>query len=162
LNQAKYYDKIVAGVLAAMEELIKLLDEKLHYDGYEIVGGEILIRVSSIRDKAMCPYCGETSEQVHSRRERMLKDLPMCGKKVKILLEHKKYFCKNKSCANKTFAERYDFFGPKATKTKRLQSEILRIALTQSSVAASKYLRGSVADVGKSTICNLLKKGRDE
>ena len=86
----------------------------------------------------------------------------MQGKKVKILLEQKKYFCKNEGCVNKTFAERFSFFGPKATKTKRLQKEILRVALTQSSIAASRYLRSSVADVGKSTICNLLKKEHEK
>ena len=144
-----------------MEELIKLLDENLRYDGYEIVGKELFIRVSSKCEMAICPYCGQTSGQVHSRKVRTLKDLPIQGKKVIILLEQKQYFCKNKACANRTFAERFDFFNPNATKTNRLQSEILRVALTQSSVAASKYLRGSVVDVGKSTLCNLLKKGRE-
>ena len=88
-----------------------------------------------------------------------MKDLPIQGKKVKILIEQKKYFCANKICPKKTFAERFDFYDPKATTTKRLQKEILRVAMAQSSVAASRYLRTSVADVSKSTICNMLKKG---
>jgi len=145
-----------------MEELIRLLDDNLHYGGYEIQGEELFIHVSSLREKAICPYCGQASGHIHSRKTRTLKDLPMQGKKVKILLEQKKHFCKNEACANKTFAERFGFFEPKATKTKRLQEEILRIALTQSSVAASQYLRNSVAEVCKSTICNLLKKGREK
>ena len=143
-----------------MEELIKQLDEDLQYDGYEIRGEEIYIRVSSLMKTAICPYCGETSRQVHSRKVRTLKDLPIQGKRVKLLLEHKKYFCKKEECPNKTFAERFSFFQPKATTTNRLRKEILRVALTQSSVAASRYLRDSVAEVGKSTICNMLKKGR--
>jgi hypothetical protein len=40
-----------------------------------------------------------------------------------------------------------------------LQEEIMRTAMTQSSVSASRYLRKHVADVGKSTICNMIKKG---
>jgi len=148
--------------VAAMEELIRALDENLYYDFYEIQGEELWIYVNSSREKANCPYCGQPSEQVHSRRVRTLKDLPIQGKKVKILLEQKKYFCKNKECAKKTFAERFTFFEPKATKTNRLQKEILQVALTQSSVAASRYLRSSVAAVGKSTICNLLKKGLEK
>ena len=86
-----------------MEELIKLLDENLYYEGCEIDGEELFIHVSSLRDTAICPYCGQTSGQIHSRRVRILKDLPMQGKKVKILLEQKKYFCKNRECTNKTF-----------------------------------------------------------
>ena len=142
-----------------MEELIQELDENLGYERYELHENEMTIYVRSTREAATCPYCGTSSEQVHSRKARTLKDLPMQGKKVKLLLEQKKYFCKNEGCLRKTFAERFEFFAPNATKTHRLQEEILRVSLAQSSVAASRYLRNSVATVGKSTICNLLKKG---
>jgi transposase len=142
-----------------MEELIKLLDEELQYVAHEISGDEVHIQVSSCRETPECPYCGYASNQIHSRRQRTLKDLPIQGKKVKLLLEQRKYFCKNEICTKKTFSERFSFYEPKATKTNRLQAEILRVALTQSSVSASRYLRSSVADVGKSAICDLLKKG---
>ena len=143
-----------------MRDLIELLDEKLEYTNHKITGREIHINIKSKRKSAKCPYCGEESKWVHSRVERTLKDLPIQGRKVKLILENYKYFCKNEHCNHKTFAERFDFFKPKATKTNRLQEEILRVSLNQSSIAASKYLRKSVADVGKSTICTLLKKGR--
>jgi len=145
-----------------MEELIKLLDENIAYEGHEIEGEDIFIHVGSTREIVNCPYCGQPSGKIHSRQVRTLKDLPMQGKKVKILLESRKYFCKNEGCTKRTFSERFDFYRPKATKTDRLQKEILRVALTQSSVAASCYLRNSVAVVGKSTICNLLKKEHGE
>ena len=142
-----------------MDELIKLLDENLDYVKSKIEGDELFINVVSVRKYSICPNCGCQSNKIHSRKMRTLKDLPIQGKKVKILLEQKKYFCKNTNCTNKTFAERFDFYKPKATKTNRLQDEILKVALTQSSIAASRYLRNSVAEVGKSTICNMLKKG---
>ena len=145
-----------------MKELIQELDKNLQYERYELHGNEMSIYVRSTRKAASCPYCSAPSDQVHSRQIRTLKDLPMQGKKVKLLLKQKKYFCKNQGCAKQTFAERFTFFAPKATKTNRLQEEILRVALTQSSVAASRYLRSSVADVGKSTICDLLKKGLEK
>jgi len=84
--------------------------------------------------------------------------LPIQGKKVKLLIENNKYFCTNEKCNHKTFAEVFDFYEPNATKTNRLQEEITRVSLTQSSVSAAKYLQNSIADVGKSTICNMLKK----
>ena len=145
-----------------MDELIKLLDKNLEYDGHELQDECVVIHVSSTRVDAICPYCGMASRQVHSCMTRTLKDLPIQGKKVKILLRQKKYFCKNGTCNRRTFAERFEFFEPRAAVTKRLESEIMRVSLTQSSVAASRYLRSSVADVSKSTICNLLKKGREE
>jgi hypothetical protein len=79
---------------------------------------------------------------------------------VRLFLENNKYFCLNNSCVRKTFVQQFDFFAPKATRTNRLQDEILRFAVTQSSVSTAKYLRNSVADVCKSSVCKLLKKTR--
>ena len=145
-----------------MEELLRLLNEDLQYISHEMNGKEIHINAESKCKKAICPYCGDQSEWIHSRVKRTLKDLPIQGRKVKIILENNKYFCKNPDCTRKTFAERFPFFEPNARKTNRLQEEILRVSLSQSSLSASRYLKASVADVGKSTICNLLKKGQEK
>jgi transposase len=142
-----------------MKELIKILDKKLEYREHEIKGKNMQIFVKSAERSARCPHCGNESKKVHLIYERKIQDLPIQGMKVLIFLERMNYFCYNTDCSHKTFAERFDFFEPKARKTKRLQSEILRVSLNQSSVSAAKYLCESVADVGKSTICNLLKKG---
>jgi len=144
-----------------MNEIISLPDERLAYTSHETDGNVIKIYVESMTEQATCPYCGNTSNYVHSRYARKLQDLPIQGKKVKLIIHNKKYFCLNKDCNYKTFAESFSFFKPKATKTMRLQEEILRVSLSQSSLSAAKYLRNSVADVGKSTICNLLKKTRE-
>ena len=142
-----------------MRDLLKLLDTNLRYINHTVINDEIHIKAKSRRKEAKCPYCNKPSANVHSQVNRTLKDLPIQGKKVKLILESKKYFCRNPDCTQTTFSERFSFFEPKATKTNRLQEEILRVSLNQSSIAASRYLRKSVADVGKSTICNLLKKG---
>ena len=145
-----------------MRELVRMLSSEIKYITHEINEDTIAIYVKSKRKEAQCPYCGKVSDKVHSKYIRKLQDLPIQRKKVKLHIERNKYFCKNKECIKGTFAERFDFFDDKATKTNRLQDEILRVSLTQSSVSASKYLKSSVADVGKSTICNLLKKGREK
>ena len=144
-----------------MNEIISLPDERIEYVQHESDGATIRIYVRSTEKQAICPYCGGISDKVHSHYTRVLKDLPIQGVKVKLVLDNKKYFCTNRDCHHKTFAEAFSFFEPKATKTKRLQEEIVKVSLAQSSVSAAKYLRGSVADVGKSTICNLLKKTRE-
>ena len=145
-----------------MEELLKLLDENLEYINHQTNIEEIQIKARSNLTESRCPYCGCLSSGVHSRALRKLKDLPIQGKKVNLILEIRKYFCINPECDWQTFAERFAFAEPRATKTNRLQDEILRVSLVQSSISASRYLKESVADVGKSTICNLLKKGREK
>jgi len=141
-----------------MEELVKMLDEDIEYIEHEIIDKTIYIQVKSIRESAFCPYCGTESTRVHSRYERRFKDLPIQGKKVEIVLKNLKYFCGNPDCTHKTFAESFACFPFKGKRSNRLTEEIVRISMEVSSVTASALLSKGVAKVGKSTICNLLKK----
>lgn len=141
-----------------MDEFIKLLDQNLNYITHEIIDDICYITVTSNRDEIKCPFCGWLSSKVHSTYIRTFQDLPIQGKKVFVIIRNKKMFCKNPECCNITFAERFDFLSKKAKKTRRLEDEIARLSLNCSSVAASEFLRKNLVDVGKSTICTLLKK----
>jgi transposase len=141
-----------------MDEIVKLLDGNLEYVIHKIIGDTIFINVVSNRDTVICPYCATPSSKVHSHYERSFQDLPIQGKKVKIILNNRKIFCNNPYCNHTTFAESFDFLKFKAKKTKRLENEIINISMNVSSLTATDFLKESIADVGKSTICNLLKK----
>ena len=141
-----------------MDEIIKLLDENLEYLSHKIIGDTIFINVVSNREEVICPYCGDPSSKVHSHYERSFQDLPIQGKKVRVMLSNRKMLCYNPECNHTTFAESFDFLKFKAKKTKRLEDEIINISMNVSSLTATDLLRNSVANVGKSTICNLLKK----
>lgn len=141
-----------------MDEFIKLLDQNLDYVSHEIIDSTCYITVASNREEVRCPFCGCPSSKVHSTYVRTFRDLPIQGKKVTIVIRNRKMFCKNPDCNHTTFAERFDFLSNKAKKTKRLEDEIARLSINCSSIAASKILSKNVVDVGKSTICSLLKK----
>lgn len=68
-------------------------------------------------------------------------------------------FCNNQKCNYTTFAEIFEFLPHKAKKSKRLTNQIMNLSLNISFITASGLLRDGIADVGKSAICNLLKKG---
>lgn len=141
-----------------MDELVKLLDENLEYESHEVGAEDIIINVRSKRSEIACPFCGQISSRVHSTYPRSFQDLPIQGKKVCIRIANRKMFCDNPRCDHTTFAESFDCLGPNAKKSKRLLDEILKVSLEMSSVTASRILSESVATVGKSTICNILKK----
>lgn len=141
-----------------MNEIIKLLDKNLEYIDHEINDDTLYISVISVKEYVICPYCNTPSNKVHSRYNRTFQDLPIQGLKVIILLRNRKMFCLNTDCNNKTFSEKFSFIEDKAKKTKRLEDEIINLSLNMSSISASKYLKRNLAIVGKSTICNLLKK----
>ena len=141
-----------------MDEFIKLLDENLKYVSHEIMDDTIFINVVSNRKEVICPFCGTTSSKTHSHYKRSFQDLPIQGKKVRVILNNRKMFCSNPNCNHITFAEKFNFLTFKGKKTKRLEDEIINISMNVSSLTATYLLRNSVADVGKSTICNLLKR----
>jgi len=143
---------------AHMDEFIKLLDPGLDYIEHELLDDTIIIRVASNRKELLCPYCGYSSSKRHSSYERSFQDLPIMGKKSKIIIQNRKMFCLNPECKHTTFAETFDFIKPKAKKSNRLLDKIVDVSLNVSSVNAADILRDGIADVGKSTICNLLKK----
>ena len=142
-----------------MDEFVKLLCKTLDYESHKIVGDLIHIYVKSNRCEAVCPYCGTIGKRVHSHYERRFRDLPMQGKKVEIVLDNLKYFCNNRECRHKTFAEVFDCLPFKGKRSKQLTESIIDLSLNVSSITAATMLRKGTADVSKSTICGLLKKG---
>ena len=141
-----------------MRELVKLLDENFEYESHESSGGTLYIYVVSNRKEAACPNCGLPSDKVHSWYKRRFKDLPIQGMKVELVLNNRVLFCKNDDCPCRTFAETFDCLPRKAKRSRRLTEKIVNISLEVSSVTASEILRDGIADVGKSTVCSLLKK----
>ena len=141
-----------------MDELIKLLDENLEYVSHEIIDGILFLYVVSTHKGANCPYCGQFSSRVHSTYLRRFQDLPVQDKKVTVVIKNRKMFCDNPACEKKTFAETFMFVPRSGRKSKRLIDKIMDVSLNVSSVTAARLLKDSIADVGKSTICNLLKK----
>ena len=141
-----------------MDEFVKGLDRYLRYEKDETVGDTYYLYAISTRKKVDCPYCGQSSTRVHSTYTRSFQDLPIQDKKVVIAIKNRKMFCDNPECKHKTFAETYSFLPPKGKKSRRLIEKILDVSLNVSSVTAATLLRGGVVDIGKSTICNMLKK----
>lgn len=144
-----------------MDRLIKEIDPNLEYEWSEIEGAIMRIYAASERTQAQCPYCGSWSEQVHSVYQRKFRDLPVQGKKVEVIIKNRKFFCRNPECEHKTFAESYEGLPRMARNSSRLTQVIVSTSINVSSITASKMLRQGTADVGKSTICRLLKKERE-
>lgn len=143
-----------------MNDIVKLLDVNLNYLEHTIAEDTIYIFVESILESAVCPFCGTLSSKRHSNYQRSFQDLPIQGKKVEIIINNRKMFCHNEDCDYTTFAERFSFINYKSKKTKRLENEIIQLSLNCSSIVATKHLNKNTVKIGKSTVCNLLKKNQ--
>jgi len=93
----------------------------------------LLIKVTSERVSACCPLCGHSSDAVHSRYHRRLKDVPCGGQAVCLQLTAYKFFCHNPDCQRKIFTERFpSFVEPWAQMTLRLSAALQAIGFSTS------------------------------
>lgn len=139
-------------------ELMKLLDPSLGCSGYAIEDSRIIFHVFSMKATQFCPYCGMASTKVHSTYIRNIEDIPIQERQTILRVKTRKMFCNNPECQHKTFSESFEFVEPKGRKTKRLLTRILKTSLSLSSINASSILKEEHVLVGKSTICQLIKK----
>ena len=102
-------------------------------DGLEILTisaseQEIHIRVVSTRLSCACPRCSKPSGAIHSYYRRKPLELPCAGQVIHLDLLVKKFFCREKECSQKIFAERLpEFLEPSSRLTARLRTIVQAI-----------------------------------
>jgi transposase len=72
-----------------------------------VIGEEgVTIRVTCQQAAACCPDCGQASQREHSWYTRRPSDLPCVGRKLRLEIRVRRFFCDNGCCARTTFVER--------------------------------------------------------
>ncbi len=109
------------------------LPEGLRITALERQDTVVIVEVLSERPQAGCPLCGHSSEEVHSRSHRHLKDVPCGGQQVRLHLKVRQFFCRNHLCERKIFTERLpNFVEPYAQMTLRLMAQLQAIGFSTS------------------------------
>ena len=67
--------------------------------------GHVVVEAIPTASCGICPACGQASDRVHSRYVRELRDLPACGRPVRVRLALRRFFCRVADCPRRTFAE---------------------------------------------------------
>jgi hypothetical protein len=71
-------------------------------------GDETLtVRLHSTGSEVTSTACVRTSTRIHRRYYRMLTDLLSSGRRVRLMLQVRRFFCTNPPCPRKTYAERF-------------------------------------------------------
>lgn len=101
--------------------------------GFEIIAVSMIekdlqVRVISNRASSICPRCSTPSHAIHSYYQRKPLELPCAGQIVRLELSVKKFFCREKTCPQKIFAERLPaFLEPSSRLTSRLRTMVQAI-----------------------------------
>ena len=98
-----------------------------------------LIYLVPFRRGACCPLCQRPSRRVHSRYWRTLADLPCAEQSVCLKVQVRRFFCTNRRCTRRIFAERLpDLTKPYAQRTNRLKQAQTRVAQAVGSLPGAR------------------------
>ncbi len=97
---------------------------------FDLVNNVLVIQVASTASESACPVCQSHTSRMHSHYSRKAADLACGDHQVQLILDVRKFFCTNRECPRKIFAERLTaFLEPWARLTTRLGQQIEAIGL---------------------------------
>lgn len=90
----------------------------------------VLLQVEATAQSASCPLCACPATRVHSCYSRTVADLPSAGRRVRLRVHVRRFWCDTSACPRKIFAERLaPFLAPWARMTTRLCQAIEGLGL---------------------------------
>lgn len=134
-----------------MNEYLNQLSENLIYIKHEVVDGTL---------KLYCETKLDPQRKVHSRKIRVVKDIPYGKLKVELHILTKKYFNVFKDQKKLTIAEEHLFINSTGRRTTRLDRYIEESCREMSAIGCERFIRNHVADVSDSSILRLIKKNK--
>jgi transposase len=109
---------------------IGLAEKMLGLPGLRVVEveegvGEVVVRVESTRNKAVCPSCRRRA-QAQDRVEVHLRDAHCFGRPARLVLSKRRWRCRRTGCVGKTWTERLEGIAPRQVLTLRAGVEVCR------------------------------------
>ena len=132
-----------------MQDFLNELSPKLIYIRKELYKNTIRI---------YCESEPEEKRRVHSRVERVIKDINYGSYKIELHILWKKYFNEDTSLSKTTISEKFDFIPERGRRTSRLDKLLLSMQNEMSAIGCERFIKENIADVSDSTILRLLKK----
>ncbi|MCP1386235.1 ISL3 family transposase [Runella salmonicolor] len=126
---------------------------------YELYPDRIDLQVISTASSTCCPVCGKLSHKIHSCYHRIIHDLPAGGRRVRLELQVRKYFCKNADCPRKIFTERFVAgLASYARRFDRLNQVLTGIGLESGGNSSTRQAHSFSVKLSASTVLRLIKK----
>ncbi len=119
----------------------------------------LIIEAHSIAVSAVCPCCGQSSTRVHSYYTRSPRGLPCNGRKVRLVLQVRRYRCQISTCIRKTFAERIPQVVPVHGQRTTQFTPVLRdIAFELNAEAGARVTQHMQMDVSGDTLLRVIRQ----
>jgi transposase len=99
-------------------------------DGVDQDGDLVTFRVRAKAVDAACSACRRRSPRVHARYLRQLADLPLGGRRVRVIAHVRRFKCANPRCSQRTFSEQFEgLTTPFSRRTPPLTEALVKVAL---------------------------------
>jgi transposase len=99
-------------------------------DRVESAPDSVTIFVHAMATEATCGSCGTRSARVHAGYRRSLADLPVGGRRVRVVVSIRRFKCPDPACAQATFSEQIiGLTAPFARRTPAMTTALLALAL---------------------------------
>jgi transposase len=136
-----------------------LLDtEQVIFNNIWIDDGEIQLAVESTTRSAACPICHHLSAEIHSHYLRYPKDLAWADYPVVIQLQVKRFFCRNRACPKRTFAEQFPHFvSAYARQTDRVREKQQNLGVNISARVAEFLLEQARIGISDTTLNRMIR-----
>jgi transposase len=123
-------------------------------------GAELLIAVRPVAKTSTCPGCRRPSGRVHSRYRRSLADLPIAGRRVRLIAHVRRFYCDTVLCGRRIFAERFDedVLAHRARRTSRLEYIVHHLALALGGRPAASFARRLMLPVSNDTLLRVVRR----
>lgn len=103
-------------------------------DSVELGGDVVTFRVRAKAGDAACSGCRRRSSRVHARYQRQLADLPLGGRRVRVIAHIRRFKCASPRCPQSTFSEQIPgLTKPFARRTPPLTGALAKVALAMPS-----------------------------
>jgi transposase len=76
-------------------------------EAIEVQNQTIFVHLRATSPTALCPQCGTPGFRVHSRYVRTIGDVAFGGRSLVLKLQVRKWICREVSCSQRIFAERF-------------------------------------------------------
>ncbi len=123
------------------------------------ITNEVTVTVCAASPTASCPCCGTISKRVQSRYTRTLHDLPASGRLVHLIVRVRRFFCQERTCVRKIFAERFPSLTlPRVKFTLRLQETLREMGFALGGEAGAHLGKHLSIPGSSDTILRLVKQ----
>lgn len=121
--------------------------------------GSLVILTDSRRGNARYPHCGVVSRVVLTAGTGdLLADLPAFGHELRAALLIRRFYCRQATCPNRTFAERFaGAVAPHARRTRRLAKALGRVGIALGGAAGARLARKLGMPVSRDTLLRVIR-----